>query len=270
MPRLKLTVAYVGTRYCGWQIQDKPGGPPTIQGELERVVSRVTGTPARVHGAGRTDSGVHADGQTAHVDVPGAKAHLDWRRIFNTSLPGDISVLSVESVSKDFHARFDAVGKTYSYTLWRNWQCMPPRLRPFAWNCGPLDLELVDAALPLLTGAYDCSVFQNTGTNISHTERTVHSVVRLPMGGEDDSCAVMPQTPYLSVLRVTADGFLKQMVRNMVGLLVAVGRRKFPVHDVPELLACRDRRRAPATAPAQGLTLTRVWYKGDGMPSSFH
>ena len=169
----------------------------------------------------------------------------------------------MEPVSEDFHARFDAVGKTYSYTLWRNRQCIPPRLRPFAWDCGPLDLELLDATLPLLTGAYDCSVFQNTGTDISHTERTIHSVVRLPLTGEEDPCAVLPQTPYLSVLRVTADGFLKQMVRNMVGLLVAVGRGKFAVRDVPELLACGDRRRAPATAPAQGLTLTRVWYGED-------
>lgn len=267
MPRLKLTVAYVGTRYCGWQIQDKPDGPPTVQGELERVVRRVSEIPIRIHGAGRTDSGVHADGQVAHMDVPESKMHLDWRRIFNTTLPGDINVLQVERVPERFHARFDAVAKTYSYQLWRNRQCMPPRLRPFVWDCGPLDLELLDAALPMLIGTYDCAVFQNTGTDISHTERTIRSLARLPEERKKDTCAVLPCAPYLTILRVTADGFLKQMVRNMVGLLVAVARGKLPVDDVPELLACRDRRRAPATAPAQGLTLTRVWYEEEAISS---
>ena len=113
MPRLKITLAYVGTQYCGWQIQEKANPPPTIQGELEKVLRKVTGAPTRVHGAGRTDSGVHAEGQVAHVDVPEDKAHLDWQRIFNTTLPKDISVLSVQKVSDTFLSRFDAVHKTY-------------------------------------------------------------------------------------------------------------------------------------------------------------
>lgn len=253
MPRLRLTLAYVGSRYCGWQIQDKPKPPPTIQGELEKVLTRVCGGLVRVHGAGRTDSGVHADGQVAHADIPEAKAPLDWQRIFNTSLPQDISVLETRWVHDTFHSRFDALHKTYTYQLWLNRRWMPPLLRPFAWDCGSLDVDAMQSALPYLLGKHDFRCLQNAGTPIEDTARTIMALELSP------ELALFPRAEALA-LRVTADGFLKQMVRNMAGLLVAVGRGKFQSDAIPSLLLHGGRPDAPPTAPAQGLTLTSVTY----------
>lgn len=253
MPRLRLTLAYVGSRYCGWQIQDKPSPPLTIQGELEKVVARVCGRLVRVHGAGRTDSGVHADGQVAHVDIPDNKADKNWQRIFNTSLPHDISVVKAQWVHETFHSRFDALHKTYTYQFWMDRRWMPPMLRPFAWDCGPLQVERMREALPHLLGRHDFRCLQNAGTPIDETVRTIMALELSPEW-------TLHSHPAALALRVTADGFLKQMVRNMAGLLVAVGRSKCAVEAIPHLLLHGQRRDAPATAPACGLSLTCVNY----------
>lgn len=277
MARLALTVSYVGTRLAGWQIQartDRPQ-PRTVQGELERIAERIVGAPVRLHGAGRTDSGVHAEAQVAHMDVPDHRADLDWLRAFNAGLPDDISVAAVVRVPDGFHSRFDARGKTYTYRLWPERRWVPPRLAPFAWATGPLDLDAMDAAASHLLGTHDFASFQNTGTDIVTTVRTVTRVARreegeaplqttlpgawpLPGTGE----AANATTGGLRVIAwdFEADGFLKQMVRNMMGLLVAVGRGKLHPDAVPAILAARDRKTAPATAPAHGLTLSRVQY----------
>lgn len=256
MARIRLTVAYIGTRYSGWQIQDKPNPPPTIQGELERVVHLVTRQLVRIQGSGRTDAGVHADAQIAHMDVPdatGPPRPEGWLRIFNTNLPDDITVLKAEAVPPEFHCRFDAVGKAYTYQLWTRRFDTPPRLHPFVWPCGPLDLDALDAALPYLTGSHDFAALQNAGTDITTTVRTVHRLYRAPR-------EQLSQDPANVALRVEAGGFLKQMVRNMAGLLVAVGRGRLQPDDIPRILATRDRSKAPVTAPAKGLTLREVFY----------
>lgn len=286
MARLALVVSYVGTRLAGWQIQartDRPQ-PRTVQGELERIAERIVGTPVRLHGAGRTDSGVHAEAQLAHMDVPDNRADLDWLRAFNAGLPDDISVTAVIRVADDFHARFDARGKTYTYRLWPERRWVPPRLAPFAWATGPLDLEAMDAAAAHLHGTHDFASFQNTGTDIVTTLRTVTKVARrhegepwpappalphplsealpqsLPTAGTDGATNGLPEGPRVIAWDFEADGFLKQMVRNLMGLLVAVGRGKLHPDAVPAILTARDRTTAPATAPAHGLTLTRVHY----------
>lgn len=257
MPRIRLTVAYVGTLYSGWQIQEKPKPPLTIQGELERVVRIVTGQLVRVHGSGRTDAGVHADAQIAHMDIPDAcgPAHAQgWLRIFNTNLPRDIAVLKAETVHPDFHSRFDAVGKAYTYQLWTRRFDTPPRLHPFVWPCGPLDIAALDAALPYLTGSHDFASLQNAGTDIVTTVRTVHRLCRAPEEQlSTDSANV--------ALRIEANGFLKQMVRNIAGLLVFIGRGRLKPEDIPRILATRTRSNAPVTAPAKGLTLRDVFYE---------
>ena len=264
MPRLRLTVAYVGTRYCGWQIQDKPKAPPTIQGELEKVLFRVAGILVRVHGSGRTDSGVHAHGQVAHADIPASKAHLDWQRIFNTSLPPDISVLEARLVDDNFHCRFDALHKTYTYHFWLNRRCMPPLLRPFAWDCGPLDVARMQAALPYLMGKHDFRCLQNAGTPMEDTVRTILQLDLSHQAPQWEASIPTPSpaqttTAHLA-LRVTADGFLKQMVRNTAGLLAAVGRGKFEAEAITALLRDGQRADAPPTAPACGLFLHSVAY----------
>ncbi len=277
MARLALTVSYVGTRLAGWQIQartDRPQ-PRTVQGELERIAERIVGAPVRLHGAGRTDSGVHAEAQVAHMDVPDHRADLDWQRAFNAGLPDDISVAAVARVPDDFHSRFDARGKTYTYRLWPERRWAPPRLAPFAWATGSLDLDAMDAAAAHLHGTHDFASFQNTGTDITTTVRTVTRVARryegeapvhpalpgaMPLSDADGDMNCISAGLRVIAWDFEADGFLKQMVRNMMGLLVAVGRGKLPPDAVPAILAARDRKAAPATAPAQGLTLTRVHY----------
>ena len=255
MPRLKLTIAYVGTHYCGWQVQawkDRPH-PPTVQGEMERALTDVVGRPVHVQGAGRTDSGVHADAQVAHCDVPEEKTRLDWVQALNTRLPHDIRVTDFAYVPDTFNACFSVVRKAYTYSLWLNRRYIPPRLYPFVWGCGPLDLARLDAVIPYLEGEHDFASMQNRGTDIKTTVRTVHSITRSasPLPGQED----------LVLLRFESNGFLKQMVRNMVGLMVACGRGKFGPVAVPGLLEARDRRLAPVTAPPQGLTMTRIWYE---------
>lgn len=265
MPRLKLTLAYVGTHYQGWQVQawkDRPQ-PPTVQAEVEKAVNDVANkggaladTMAYIHvqGSGRTDSGVHADAQIAHCDIPNHRVHVDWQKALNTRLPKDIRVSHACIVPHTFDACRSVVRKAYTYRLWQDLCYTPPKLYPFVWGCGPLDLAQMDAAIPYLVGTHDFRSFQNAGTDIKSTVRTVFSITRSPLrahGSEDDL--------ELS-LRFESNGFLKQMVRNMTGLLVACGRGKFNPHDVPDLLAACDRRLGPYTAPPQGLSLTQVWY----------
>jgi len=250
MPRLKLTLAYVGAAYSGWQIQEKASPPPTIQGELERALAKVCARPVRVFGAGRTDAGVHAEAQVAHCDVPLLRA-MNWQAALNTNLPSDIRILCAQEVDAAFHACFDARKKTYRYDFWLSRQVAPPRLSPFVWACGPLDLHRLDAALPLLTGTHDFKSFQNRGAATSDTVRTVLSLTTAyPAEFSGTVCS----------LYVEADGFLKQMARNIVGLLVAVGQGRFDPARIPALLAAHKRAQAPPTAPARGLTLVRVDY----------
>lgn len=246
MIRLKLQLAYVGTNFHGWQLQD---GARTVQGCLEAALGRLAGRPVRVHGAGRTDSGVHALGQVAHVDVPADRADLPWQRALNALLPLDLCVVRIESVSQTFHARFDAVHKTYSYTLWTEADYILPQRRAFVWQTGKLDEQAMAQAAGILVGRKDWSAFQNQGTPVRSAVRTVLDIHAEP-----------GQHPRETVWFLTADGFLKQMVRNIMGCLVMVGRGRVTVDDVEVILRQRRRALAPATAPAQGLCLEQVAY----------
>ena len=250
MPRLKLTIAYVGTRYCGWQIQEgRTATQPTVQAALEKAAARIACEPVHIHGSGRTDAGVHAEAQVAHMDVPPHRAGANWQRALNTYLPPDIRVICVENVPDTFHAQFDAVRKTYHYRLWHATAYTPPQLYPFVWECGPVDTNLMDAAARHFIGCYDCAALQNTGTPLEHTIRTVFTARRETACNQDESLWVFE-----------ADGFLKQMVRNMMGLLVHVGRGKCPPEQVAHILASKQRSQAAVTAPAKGLGLHAVHY----------
>lgn len=253
--RLKLVVAYVGTRYSGWQIQDRPQGPPTVQGVLEAALRRLCCTPVRVHGAGRTDAGVHAHGQVAHCDVPDTRAGLDWRHSCNALLPADIRIVRSDTAAPDFHARKHALCKTYEYLFWTERAFVPPQIAPYVWACGPLDVDAMRAALPFLTGRHDFASLRNAGTDVQSSLRTLlrASVEALPPLPH-----YAPHAPLLR-LSVTADGFLKQMVRNMAGLLADCGRGRLRAGDIPRMLEARERQAVPSmTAPPQGLTLARI------------
>ena len=266
MPRLKLVLAYVGTNYKGWQTQAWKDRPPplTIQNELEKAMASIVGRQVHVQGAGRTDSGVHADGQVAHCDIPEHRKDIDWQRALHTRLPHDIRVLEAGLTADDFDACSGATHKAYTYRLWQDDRYTPPKLYPYVWACGPLNLETLDLAAKHLLGEHDFRSLQNAGTSLKSTVRTIYCLRRLPA-----QAASSPNLPNASnwlaegkeiCLWFEANGFLKQMVRNITGLLVACGQGRYNPNDIPTLLAACDRRLAPPTAPPQGLTLSKVWY----------
>ena len=251
MPRLRLTLAYDGTQFAGWQLQ-APGGGRTVQSCLEEALARLCGAPVRVHGAGRTDSGVHAMAQVAHCDIPEHRAAIPWQRALNALLPDDVSIVDATPVADDFHARFSATGKIYRYTLWIAPGHILPWRRAYVWDVGrysPLDVAAMDACAALFVGYNDFAAFQNAGTEVKGTVRTLEPIRREP-----------GQHPCEWVFRFQADGFLKQMVRNLMGMLVEVGRGGMSPEEAKGVLASLDRRLAPATAPPQGLTLEEVVY----------
>ena len=255
MPRLKLTIAYVGTQYHGWQTQARKNASPlpTIQNIIEDAVAHVLGERVHVHGAGRTDAGVHAEAQVAHLDVPESRARMDWQLALNTLLPRDIRIADAVLVPDTFHAQHSAVRKTYEYRLWLSKRYTPPQLYPFVWACGPVDVERMDEGSRYLLGKRDFASLKNAGTDLRTTVRTILSITRTPEGPLPEGCLEL-------TWRFEADGFLKQMVRNTMGLLVAVGRGKLEPADIPGILDACDRRIAPLTAPACGLTMKKVWY----------
>lgn len=246
MTRVRMILAYEGTEFCGWQVQP---ADRTVQGELERALETILGRPVRVHGSGRTDSGVHALGQTVHFDCPDDRPDFPWRRSLNALLPKDVRVLEAAPAADDFHARYGAVSKTYEYCLWHERAFCLPQRRRFVWACGPVDFARMEAAAAILAGEHDFAAFQNVGTDVESTVRTVTGISRYPGA-----------TEFESVWRFSADGFLKQMVRNLVGCLVACGRGRMSLEAVRAVLESRNRTLAPATVPPQGLTLVRVEY----------
>jgi tRNA pseudouridine38-40 synthase len=250
--RLKLTLAYDGTDFSGWQTQEWIGKeqPRTVQAVLESAFGRILGHSVRLHASGRTDAGVHALGQIAHVDVPDERAELPWAKALNANLPDDVTVLQAEAVSPDFHARFSARSKVYAYHLYEGERRALPMRRRYVWATGPLDEAAMLKTAAQLIGKHDFKAFQNAGTPVRDTVRTVARFER--------SAGLMPGE---WIWRVEAEGFLKQMVRNLMGLLVDVGRAKLSPDAVQELLTGCPRECAPfATAPAQGLFLERVLY----------
>lgn len=252
MTRLQLTLAYDGTDFSGWQTQEWVGKeqPRTVQAVVEDAFRRILNNPVRLHASGRTDAGVHALGQVAHVDVPDDRAHLPWAKALNANLPDDVSVLGAVPAPADFHARFSAVSKVYAYHLYEADRRALPMRRRYVWAIGHLDEAAMQAAASQLLGRHDFKAFQNTGTPVRDTVRELTRFER--------SAGLMPGE---WIWRVEADGFLKQMVRNLMGLLVDVGRGKLSPDCVQELLAGCPRECAPfATAPAQGLFLERVKY----------
>ncbi|CAK7031939.1 MAG: tRNA pseudouridine synthase A [Desulfovibrio sp.] len=256
MIRLKLTLAYTGAAYAGWQIQAEGQGKSTIQKELETALSRIAGHPVRVHGAGRTDSGVHAEGQVAHADVP--EKDVDWQRALNALLPEDIRVMQAALVSPEFHARYSATGKLYAYSIFMSAGPVPPRIEPYVWARSGLDLRRMEAVAEVLTGRHDFASFQNTGTPVADTVRTVWSIrCEKGMAGPLQCPAEWPVATWF----FHGEGFLKQMVRNMVGLLVYAGLNEFGPEDARRCLAAASRQALPsATAPAKGLSLIYVEY----------
>jgi tRNA pseudouridine38-40 synthase len=244
MRTLKLTIAYDGTRFVGWQRQAEG---ESIQGLLEDALARFEGARVTVHGAGRTDAGVHALGQTASVQLTCGHDAGTLTRALNAHLPEEVRVLSVEEAALDFHARFNARSKTYRYQI-RNTPVADPFTRAYEWHIPePLDVIAMREGAKAVVGTHDFAAFQSAGSETSGTIRTVTRSELSDSGG-------------LLTYEIAGDGFLRHMVRALVGTLVEVGRGWRAPDDIGPLLQGATRDHAGRTAPAQGLFLVRVDY----------
>ncbi len=259
MPTLKLTLAYDGAGYVGWQRQTNG---PSVQACVESALGAFDPQPVTVVGAGRTDAGVHALAQVASVQLSHSIAPAALMRAANARLPADIRVLAVERVPDDFHARFCARAKTYRYRLLGG-AVLSPFDRRYGWHIrGQLDFASMSAAGRLLVGEHDFAAFQATGSDVRTTRRTLFQVrVSPPAAGRWASTVADSAT--VATIAVRGSGFLRHMVRILVGTLVEVGLGKRDQASISGALQSAVRDAAGQTAPACGLFLARVEYPGD-------
>jgi tRNA pseudouridine38-40 synthase len=253
-PRLrniKLVVSYDGTGFSGWQRQKHDC---TIQGEIERCLTRMTREKTNLHGAGRTDSGVHARGMVAHFSTSSVISDHDFLRGLNSMLPGDIRIYSTEEVDPGFHARYSAVGKMYRYIFYTG-KIQPPHRRLYSLHVtSTLNLEAIRECLKIIEGTHDFASFENSGSRDKNkisgrgAVRTIFNAELCHEGHEQ------------LIFEFSGDGFLRNMVRNLVGSLLEAGRGKLTAEGFAKILEAKDRTMAGPTAPAHGLFLIKVFY----------
>ena len=262
MSRFRITVAYDGTDFVGWQRQ---AAGVSIQGLLEDALAELDEAAVTVIGAGRTDAGVHALGQVAAFTLTRTIAADVVVRALNVRLPLSVRVLAAEEVPPDFHPQFAATSKTYRYRIW-NSDVVSPFERLYAWHLfGALDAAAMNEAARMLEGTHDFAAFQAAGSDVATTEREIFSS-RVIAGlnpatavGTESGAGLQPCDP-LIVYEVAGSGFLRHMVRIVVGSLVDVGRGRQPVEWIGAAIASRDRTVAGPTAPPHGLFLVGVDY----------
>ncbi len=247
--KFKLVIAYDGTAYQGWQVQKTGTG---VQELIESACEKLFPSVKRIHSSSRTDTGVHALGMVAHVEIPRAEFKMPVGRLalaLNAFLPDDIRVLSAVRVLEKFHARFSATGKQYRYFVW-NHPAMNPLLQNRAWHFPmKLDVPTMRAAAKLFIGRHDFKSF--AATRSYEMKSNVRTLTR---------CDIKKSGANLTFI-IEGDGFLYKMCRGIVGTLVQVGQRKIPLTKVADILSSRDRRVAGMTAPAHGLVLWKVYYR---------
>ena len=241
----KIIIEYDGRRYCGWQRQNHD---PTIQETIEQALRKMTGQHISVVGSGRTDAGVHAYGQVANFKCETKLKSKDFRGGLNSLTPDDIVVLKCKEVEDGFHARYDVKSKVYIYKLLN--RIHPAAIdRQYAWYIRTeLNPETMRTAISHLIGKHDFKAFEGAGSPRSHTTRSVMSA------------NLYRQDVNYLIFEIEADGFLRFMVRNIVGTLVEVGKGKITDHEFKRILDSKDRSQAGVTAPAHGLFLKTVNY----------
>lgn len=269
MRNIRLTIAYDGSGYAGWQVQPDTS---TIQGTIEAAIKRLTGEEVRIHGSGRTDAGVHALGQVANFHTAATIPPERWQPALNGVLPNDIVIQASEEADAGFHARFSAKQKTYRYVIHNSVAEAIPFLRTHAWRVpvdfdretmtskGGLDLESMTQAAASLVGTHDFSSFESKSVPEESSVRTVSRLVIAGAPRWKMWFAGGSQQREFCFLEITADGFLYNMVRAIVGTLVEIGVGARPVDDMQRVLKARDRSQAGPTAPPQGLYLVSVDY----------
>ncbi len=261
----RLTLAYDGADFHGWQIQPDASATPTVQAALAAAIAAVTGEQVLPQGAGRTDAGVHALGQVASFSLRAPIPADNLLRALNRVLPAAILVHSATTVPPEFHARHSACGKIYRYCVVRSPKCPPHLARyavPFRW---PLDVAAMQAAAQQVVGQHDFTSFaasdpdrserggKDAGSMVREIQRSEWKEIRTEGG-------LMAGAQNLLVYTVQGNGFLQHMVRNLVGTFLDVGRGAISPEAVPEILAARNRSSAGPTAPANGLYLVKVLY----------
>ncbi|KRN12205.1 tRNA pseudouridine synthase A [Fructilactobacillus fructivorans] len=250
--RYKITFAYDGTKFAGFQKQPKQR---TVEGTLTHIVNKMaqkSGRQIAIYGSGRTDAGVHALGQVAHFDFPYELSEESMLKGLNSMCPLDIEILKVQRVNDDFHARYDVTGKKYLYRLDLG-QFTDPFKRNYTahWRF-PVDFGRIKLAIQDYVGTHDFSSFVASGAKDGSRVRTVFSV---KANWNKDANEIQ--------LEFYGDGFMYNQIRIMVGVLMEIGQGKRPIHDIKRLIKVRDRNEARLTMPANGLYLKRVFYSGD-------
>lgn len=263
---LKLTIAYDGTNYAGWQRQ---ANALTIQQVLEDEIAAIVGAHNPLNAAGRTDAGVHAAAQVASITIDHPISGEELARALNARLKaGDIRIRSIEETFDRFDARVYAKSKTYRYAIW-NGGHPSPFFRHVVWHVpARLDLDRMVEATAAVVGEHDFAAFQGRGTDVLTTVRTVLSAELVEMNIDTDQPLALsplePGAPHrdgrLLRFEITGTGFLRHMVRIMVGTLVDIGRGQLEVEEMAAIISSRDRRRAGHTAPPHGLMLWKVTY----------
>ncbi len=252
--RVALGIQYDGVGFRGWQAQ--PAGIRTVQASLERALARVADHSVSLSCAGRTDAGVHAVGQVAHFDTGSIRLMRAWVRGGNANLPPDLSLSWACEVPDDFHARFSASARRYRYLIYNHPQRSALWHARAAWYYRPLDAAWMHAAGQVLVGEHDFSAFRAAGCQARHP---IRKVLKLTVWRQGDGV----------LLEIEANAFLHHMVRNIVGVLLAIGAGDRPVEWVAEVLEGRDRTQAGVTAPAEGLYLLAVRYpQRFGLPAA--
>ncbi len=242
--KIKLTIAYDGSAYVGWQLQ--PNGL-SIQGCVEQALLQLCGEQIRVHSSGRTDAGVHARGMVCHFVAQRELPLSAWREGLNRFLPEDIAVRAAEKVADDFHARYSATAKHYRYTLLRD-PVRSPLERRTSWRIKPfLDLDLMRQACTVLMGVHDFAAFRSAGCSSAVTQKNIYSIT-------------LTEADKVLYVDVYGSGFLRHMVRMIVGTLVEIGRGRRSVATLRLMLTDPGSAPAAITAPSQGLCLMQVEY----------
>lgn len=245
---IRCTISYDGTHYLGWQAT---GEGPSIESTLQAVIEKIIQHPISLQAASRTDAGVHAEEQVLNffLEKPFLNLH-NLQKGINALLPPDIVLLSLEETYPEFHPTLDNIGKEYHYHLCFH-KIMAPLKRHYIWHYPyELDVTEMQRAIPFFLGTHRFAALRNSRKDLDEEDdlRTIHSITLEEIGYQE--------------LRfiVRGDHFLYKMVRNLVGTLVYVGRKKIPAEEIPDILASRDRKRAGITAPAHGLILKKVFY----------
>jgi tRNA pseudouridine38-40 synthase len=247
----KLTIQYDGADFHGWQMQNELR---TVQGELTKALSLIEGRDVVLHGSGRTDAGVHAEGQVASVQLQRTISAEKLRAAINGNVEKDVRVVEAEVVADEFHARYSALEKTYTYRIVNGPLISPFWVRYAHHDARPLDLERLRDCANLFIGTHDWTAFSSAQSDSETKTRTITGLTITPRWDERAGCKLIE-------MRMSADGFLRYMVRSIAGTLMAVGRGELESELVLRAINEGDRSLAGATAPAGGLTLVSVRYK---------